>query len=60
MTPFFSAINSTLGVMLIFAIAIIGGNFISSRMAKEKDGNKLTSTLFALIIFVLIFFASRQ
>jgi hypothetical protein len=58
--PFFKAIGSTITVMVIFVLSIVGGLIIASMTAKTKDAKQAVTGLAAVVIFLSLFFWFRK
>lgn len=59
MDPFFKALGGAIAVILTFAVAVVGGHIAAALAVKRKEHRKPAATLFALAIFLILFFMGR-
>ena len=60
MDPFFKAISSAIGIIVIFFIAIVGGHFLAAITVKDKTSRQAVTALLAIAIFLILFFSLRH
>ena len=60
MDPFFKAIGGAIGVVVIFVVAVLSGRILAAMAVKEKSAQQAATGLFALTIFLVLFFLFRR
>ena len=60
MDPFFKAISSAIGIIVIFFIAIVGGHLLAAITVKDKTSRQAVTALLAIAIFLILFFSLRH
>jgi hypothetical protein len=56
--PFFKAIGGAIAVMVIFFVSVLCGGLLAAKTVKGKNARQAVTVLFALVIFLLLFFLS--
>lgn len=60
MDAFFKATGGAIAVMVMFFVSVLGGGLLAAKTAQGKNARQAATVLFALVIFLLLFFLFRR
>jgi hypothetical protein len=60
MEPFFKAIGGAISVIVIFFVAVLGGRVLAALAFKERLAQHAATGIFAVVIFLVLFFLFRR
>ena len=60
MDPFFKAVGGAIGVVVIFFVAVLGGRVLAALATKDRNARQTATGLFAVAIFLVLFFLFRR
>jgi hypothetical protein len=60
MDPFFKAVGGAISVIVIFFVAVFGGRILAALAVKDRNAQQAATGLFAVAIFLLLFFLFRR